>query len=555
MKKAILYIRVSTDEQAEKGYSLNHQEERLKAYCAMHDIEVVQMFKEDFSAKTFDRPEFNKVLRFLKLKNHGVNLLLFTKWDRFSRNTSDSYKTMGMLSKLGVDQQAIEQPLDLSVPENKLMLAFYLASPEVENDRRALNVIVGMRRGMKEGRWMCSAPKGYKNITLENGDKRIVPSETANIISWAFDEFSKGIYSLDEVRKECVKRGLKCSKQSFSRIMRNPLYQGIIHIPAFKDEPASQVRGLHEAIISTDLFQKVQEILDGRGRKRFYVVSAKDELPLRGFLLCPSCNRNWTGSASTGGSGIKNWYYHCSGGCTVRFKAMDINNSFSEKLKTLSFKEEAKELYQSIVKKVFESSGEEKTKSKARLLEDIQNNKNRLNKAQEMLLDNLLSASEYSDIKKRYESHIRSLEQQILEAGENESQFRTYLLKGTQLLRNINSTYNEADINLKQRIIRSVYKEKMTFLDKEVRTGKLNDVAALISLSSKALRDKNNGTEDKNNPQFHMVPRRRLELPHLAAYAPQAYLYTIPTPGHRILPENNQKRALKLVQRCNFFNV
>jgi len=52
-----------------------------------------------------------------------------------------------------VEPQAIEQPLDLAVPENKMILAFYLAAPEVENDRRALNVIHGMRRARKEGRY------------------------------------------------------------------------------------------------------------------------------------------------------------------------------------------------------------------------------------------------------------------------------------------------------------------------------------------------------------------------------------------------------------------
>ena len=60
------------------------------------------------------------------------------KWDRFSRNAGDAYQMINILRKLGVEPQAIEQPLDLSVPENKMMLAFYLAAPEVENDIRAL---------------------------------------------------------------------------------------------------------------------------------------------------------------------------------------------------------------------------------------------------------------------------------------------------------------------------------------------------------------------------------------------------------------------------------
>ena len=56
-RKAILYVRVSTDEQAEKGYSLRHQEETANKYCNFQNIEVVATFVEDHSAKTFERPE------------------------------------------------------------------------------------------------------------------------------------------------------------------------------------------------------------------------------------------------------------------------------------------------------------------------------------------------------------------------------------------------------------------------------------------------------------------------------------------------------------------
>jgi site-specific DNA recombinase len=77
------------------------------------------------------------------------------------------------LRKLGVEPQAIEQPLDLTIPENKMMPAFYLAAPEVENDRRALNVVHGMRRAKKEGRPMGIAPIGYANRIDESGRKYI----------------------------------------------------------------------------------------------------------------------------------------------------------------------------------------------------------------------------------------------------------------------------------------------------------------------------------------------------------------------------------------------
>ena len=116
MKIADLYIRVSTDEQADKGYSQRDQEERLRRYCQIQNIEVRKVIYEDYSAKTFNRPEWNKLLLFLRKNKNTADLVLFIKWDRFSRNAGDAYQMIGMLRKLGIEPQAVEQPLDLSVP-------------------------------------------------------------------------------------------------------------------------------------------------------------------------------------------------------------------------------------------------------------------------------------------------------------------------------------------------------------------------------------------------------------------------------------------------------
>ena len=90
MKKAIIYTRVSTDEQANHGYSLNDQKSRLEKYCEIKEHEIVQAVKEDYSAKTFDRPEFRKLLDYIKANKGRVDLLLVLKWDRFSRNATDA---------------------------------------------------------------------------------------------------------------------------------------------------------------------------------------------------------------------------------------------------------------------------------------------------------------------------------------------------------------------------------------------------------------------------------------------------------------------------------
>ena len=90
MKKADLYVRVSTDEQADKGYSIRSQEEVLRKYCGIQNILVRKVIYEDYSAKTFNRPAWTDMLNSLKKeKGKSIDLLLFTKWDRFSRNAGE----------------------------------------------------------------------------------------------------------------------------------------------------------------------------------------------------------------------------------------------------------------------------------------------------------------------------------------------------------------------------------------------------------------------------------------------------------------------------------
>lgn len=160
----------------------------MRKYCDINNITIRKVMFEDHSAKTFIRPEWKNYLLELRKQKGKSDLVLFLKWDRFSRNAGDAYQMINTLRKLGVEPQAIEQPLDLSIPENKMMLAFYLAAPEVENDRRALNVIHGMRRARKEGRYMGLAPIGYINKTDEAGRKYIAIQEPqAGILRWAFE--------------------------------------------------------------------------------------------------------------------------------------------------------------------------------------------------------------------------------------------------------------------------------------------------------------------------------------------------------------------------------
>jgi site-specific DNA recombinase len=487
MQKAILYVRVSTDEQA-SGYSLQHQEDRLRQYCQYKEIEIVALYKEDHSAKTFVRPEFNKLLDYLKTNRGKTDLLLFLKWDRFSRNAGDAYTMINRLNKLGVEPQAIEQPLDLSVPENKLMLAFYLAAPEVENDRRSLNVIAGMRRAMKSGRHVHCAPIGYKNARNNLNEPVIVPGKDAETVRWLFTETARGERSVMDIWREVKRKGLKIQKSNIWNLLRNPVYCGRIFIPSYKDERETTVKATHEPLISVELFEDVQEVLNGRKKNHPARHSLQEELPLRGFLQCPRCNKTLTGSASRGNGG-RYYYYHCLKGCGERVKADVINDRFVSELHGIKANENVIELFEQVMMDYAKQAGSDKTTALKQLQDETARNQTRINQAQQLLLDGSLEPGDYKDIKARYEMQNRQLERKQQELAAMDDNLKGYISHGVTLLKNLPEYYQRAALTAKRQIIGSIFPEKLIFEENTYRTTRRNEVVDLICRTAKGLKE------------------------------------------------------------------
>jgi DNA invertase Pin-like site-specific DNA recombinase len=250
-QSAILYVRVSTDEQATKGYSLRTQEERLVKYCASNEIEIIDIISEDYSAKTFKRPSWSKLMAELKHSKPRPDLIIFTRWDRFSRNAADEYYMITHLRKLGIEVKGIDQPLDLSISENKIMLALYIAASEVENDRRSLNVRNGMRKAKQEGRWMGGAPLGYIMRATGTGRKQLVPHDPeATLVRSIFNRVAENSSSLKLLYRQFVQAGLKCCYANLCLLLHNPVYCGKIIIAEPENETSYEVKGQHEALIS-----------------------------------------------------------------------------------------------------------------------------------------------------------------------------------------------------------------------------------------------------------------------------------------------------------------
>ncbi len=111
----IIYSRVSTSDQADNGYGRDHQRDVLKAYCNINDYGIAKEYLEDYSAKDFNRPEWKKLEKFARANKKTIKRILFTKWDRFSRNLEEAMRVLRKLRGWGIIVNAVEQPLDLTI--------------------------------------------------------------------------------------------------------------------------------------------------------------------------------------------------------------------------------------------------------------------------------------------------------------------------------------------------------------------------------------------------------------------------------------------------------
>jgi site-specific DNA recombinase len=497
MLTADLYIRVSTDEQAEKGYSQRDQAERLRKYCFQNNITVGQVVYEDHSAKSFKRPEWEKYLSEIKKKNNKSSLVLFTKWDRFSRNAGDAYQMISLLQKNGVNPQAIEQPLDMAIPENKLMLAIYLASPEVENDRRALNVFYGMRKAKKEGRIMGTPPYGYINRSMEDGTKYIAVKEPeATNIIWAFNEIAKGCTPADHVRVLMNKReGRSITRNTFITAVRNSVYCGKIYISKYKQEEAHYIQGKHKPLISEALFYKVQEVLDGKKKdeRPGGKVLNNEHFPLRGILTCPKCGNNLTGSGSKGNSKIY-YYYHCNSKCGFRYQSHIVNDLFEAELSKFEFTPPVKDILKKLLLsnyKAFTGSLDEKRKSVSKQIDLINE---RISKARDLYLSDKLDEDDYKEIKSTGKLETDKLEAELsyLISETKTFDIQTKLEKALNVIGNVSKLYQQGDMQIKRAIASSIFPKKLVFDGKGFRTDEMNSIVKYIFLANSKLENKKN---------------------------------------------------------------
>jgi site-specific DNA recombinase len=466
----IIFCRVSTDEQASKGYSLAHQEEMMRKWCEINNHHIVNVYKEDYSGKTFNRPEWKKLMVFLKSNKNSVDLILFNRWDRFSRNLFEALSTIKELQKLGIIVNTVEQPLDTFNPDSKVLLSLYLTIPEVENDKNSIRTTEGSRRARKEGCWTGSPPKGYVNYR-DGKNSTLRPSKYAPLIIQGFERMASAAYSANEVRIWLNQQGMKLCKNAFYGIIRNPVYMGKVKIVKWKDEPEELVIGLHPALITEELYQIANNVLDGRRRKTDFLSDKTDLYPLKGFLKCPIHRRSLTAYACTGRKNKKYHYYLCNK-CKSegRHRVTDVHRSIEEILSIISEAAQSINLYKKILEKVFDKEDINRKDEIERLNQEIERLNQRKDILQGKMLDDVITGEDYKEMKEKIEKDLSSCRSKLSDQTVGMTAYKKYITKEIPMLENLVKYYNRVDGYTKKKILSCIFSDKLTLEKGKVAT-------------------------------------------------------------------------------------
>lgn len=333
---AVIYVRVSTKEQTE-NLSLPTQLRACEEYCRREGFEVLDRFQEEGeSAKTTDRTELQKLLKYCRTHKGKVHFVVVYNLTRFAREKYDHFALRAHLKSLGISLRSATEPID-DTSTGKLMEGVLAAFAQFDNDVRSERTRAGMRAALELGRWTFPAPLGYLNAPKWSGKSLVPDPERAPLVREMFEEYASGRFTKQEVLARITERGLRTrrglalSPQSFGRMLRNGIYIGRIDCPEY----GVSTRGDFDPIVSEQTFCRAQGVSEGR----VHVTAPRErnhpDFPLRGFVRCETCGRPLTGSWSKGRNGY-HAYYHCQRQCrAVNVSKTKLEGLFVDELALL----------------------------------------------------------------------------------------------------------------------------------------------------------------------------------------------------------------------------
>jgi site-specific DNA recombinase len=455
---AVLYVRVSTDEQASGSQNLSHQEQRCRDFCKREGLEVMAVFVDPGeSARSADRPEFQKMLAFCKKHRREVRCVVVQDLSRFARNLLDQVQTMGDLMSVGVSLRSTYESNIDETAAGKLSANIFGTFNQYFSDALSEKMQGRTRQAVAAGRFPWRAPLGYVNVGGKDGANIKPDPERAPHIRRAFELMATGQYTKSAVLKIVTDEGLTTARgkplsaQTFQAILRNQLYAGWVTLPS--DENFEPVRGLHEPIISQKTFDRVQAILDGRTPNASPKRKFNPALPLKCLVHCEACGTPLTGGFAKGRSKTYRRYWCRKKGCrAVKLSSAKLEAEFVEFLGRISVNPDIVSIFPKVAAKVWADSQGDWERTSKRLtarLEDQKRLKAELLKAK---LRGEVSQVDYEQANAAFSAEIASTTEQLQASTVDGATMEAFIQFAELSLLDIAGTWQMASPENRQRV-------------------------------------------------------------------------------------------------------
>lgn len=265
--KAALYIRVSTEEQAQEGQSAAAQTETLKQYCSAFDIEVAGVYMDlGISGKSLkDRQELKRLIE--NCRKGQFNLVLVWKISRLSRNLKDLLYLIDILEQNNVHFTSYSEKFDTSTPVGRMTLQLLGSIAEFERNTIIENVNLGLREFARKG-GKASSVLGYDNVNK----KLLINDGEAALVKLIFSLYTDKGMSFSAIARYLnslgyrSKRGNEFRSSSISYVVHNPVYVGI-NRHKIDTESEYSIQGEHPVIIDSEVWDRAQR-KNSKSKKR-----------------------------------------------------------------------------------------------------------------------------------------------------------------------------------------------------------------------------------------------------------------------------------------------
>jgi site-specific DNA recombinase len=322
MRRAVVLLRVSSDGQtkragAEEGYSFEYQRDRVYDEAAKREAEVVREFVAPAeSAANGMYRTLREALDYVK-EDGEIDYFIVYMLDRFVRDELTQFQTHAELRGVGTELISATEKID-NTPAGLLQLAVLAGVNAYRSRNDAIKIKDGLRKKAELGGTPNRTKLGYLNKQRMDGRNSIryveLDPDRHHHMQYAFQAFGTGEWSLRGLVEELYERGLrsnpggrapgKVGRSALHRALRDPYYKGVVVWKGVEYE------GTHPRIVPDQLFDRVQQVLDGRSEGRD--CSWRHQHYVKGSVFCAFCGERLLFTKVTGNGGAYD-YFMCAG--------------------------------------------------------------------------------------------------------------------------------------------------------------------------------------------------------------------------------------------------